>query len=168
MELLYQIVISSGTGLAVLYPEMKFSWTFREIGNLQSATAVYRIVLLTIIVPATIKIVLWHFRDREEQDRVVFRHLYPTSRKSTGKHGVRGLWSRSDWSPVRGFVLYLYVGVVARVTVGAALLSLAPVGTLGFFGSQGCPGECLWSDFCVGRTAAVPEGILRLSCCHLH
>jgi Major Facilitator Superfamily len=139
MELLYQIVISSRAGLAVLYPEMKFGWTATDVGYLQSSTAVYRIIVLTVVSPLAIKALQSYYRETRVTTTVsstdTFILRVGNLMESGGYMGY-GLAHNGFQYAVSYFVST--TGVVAKVAVSTALLNLAPAGTLGIFlGAKG-------------------------------
>ncbi|ANB11159.1 hypothetical protein AWJ20_3960 [Sugiyamaella lignohabitans] len=148
IDLLFEIIISGRANIAILYPEMKFGWTAVEIGYLQSATAVYRIVLLVLLIPHFIKLLQKYYDEDEEEltgQIAMQEHCITRSQKviiaigncfeCVGYMGY-GIATKGLEYSISYFIST--TGVFSKPAVQSGLLNLIPADQVGeFLGAKG-------------------------------
>lgn len=127
VDLIYEIIINGRAGIAVLYPQMKFGWTAVELGYLESATAIARIILLVLIIPAIIKLLRRFFHEPEGMTGISKTEItivrYGNALEVVGYTGY-GLSINVVQYIVSSFIATS--GVIAKPFVQSSLLNLVP------------------------------------------
>jgi hypothetical protein len=139
MNVLFGVIIDLRAEVAVLYPQMKFSWTAVEIGYLSAATACTRLILLTLIIPICIK-ALHHLYNENSNDIPGISKTDLTIIQSGNMFEIvgyifAGLARNGVEFSVSEFIST--IGVVSKITVQSAILNVVPKNRIGeFIGGQ--------------------------------
>lgn len=139
MDVLFALIIAIRAGIAVLYPELKFGWTLVEIGMLQSATALYRVFVLLVIVPLVIHVAhrIWR-EDKLTSGVSKTDKLVLIIGNIAETLGYSGYAIAANGAQYAFFYFVATTGVVAKPVVQASLLNVIPQHDAGvFLGSKG-------------------------------
>jgi hypothetical protein len=139
MDVLFALIVAIRAGIAVLYPELKFGWTLVEIGMLQSATALYRVGILLIVMPLAIRLAqhIWneHRQSHEvtKTDKLVL--AVANLAETIGYSGYA--IATNGWQYAVSYFIAT-TGVVAKPVVQASLMNIVSQQDIGaFLGSKG-------------------------------